>query len=126
MTIIRDITERKRMGEELQKVQKLESLELFAGGIAHDFGNLLATINGSFYLAKVHIKDEDKVSQLLARGEKAASKKTGNGLGLATAYSIVKKHDGFLAADSQVDVGTTFCLYLPFSRDKILQPVKTA
>ncbi len=53
------------------------------------------------------------------------TKKRGNGLGLATSYSIVKKHDGFIAADSQVGLGTTFSLYLPSSRNKILNEVET-
>jgi len=43
------------------------------------------------------------------------TKKTGNGLGLATSYSIIKKHNGFIAVDSQEGFGTTFTLYLPAS-----------
>jgi len=37
----------------------------------------------------------------------------GTGLGLSTAYSIVKSHNGFLDVESETDVGTTFRVYLP-------------
>ena len=41
------------------------------------------------------------------------TKQKGSGLGLAVAYSIVKKHGGHLAVESQLGKGTTFHLYLP-------------
>ena len=44
------------------------------------------------------------------------TKETGSGLGLASAFSIVKKHGGRLFADSVVGKGTTFYIYLPASR----------
>jgi PAS domain S-box-containing protein len=37
----------------------------------------------------------------------------GTGLGLAMAYGIVQQHQGAIHVDSQVDVGTTFTVYLP-------------
>ncbi len=40
------------------------------------------------------------------------SKQTGNGLGLAIAYSIIKKHEGQITVDSEVGKGTTFTIYL--------------
>jgi CheY-like chemotaxis protein len=41
------------------------------------------------------------------------TKKQGSGLGLATSFSIVKKHDGLITFESSPGVGTTFYVYLP-------------
>lgn len=45
-------------------------------------------------------------------------KEEGNGLGLATAYSIITKHNGYLGFDSEEGRGTTFYIYLPVSDGK--------
>ncbi len=47
------------------------------------------------------------------------TKTKGSGLGLATAYSIIKKHDGAIQVESTVGKGTTFNIYIPAS-EKIL------
>jgi len=78
-----DMTEALIAEEELHKVHVLQSLGLLAGGIAHDFNNFLTSIG-------INI-----------------------GLGLATSYSIVRKHDGFMTVESQPDRGTSFAVYLP-------------
>jgi PAS domain S-box-containing protein len=49
--VLRDITERKKMEEELLRAQKLESIGTLAGGIAHDFNNLMAIVYGHIDLA---------------------------------------------------------------------------
>ncbi len=43
------------------------------------------------------------------------TKPSGSGLGLATSYSIIKKHDGYIEVESVEDVGTSFFIYLPAS-----------
>ncbi len=42
-----------------------------------------------------------------------STKQKGSGLGLATAYSIIKNHSGHIQVESQIGVGTTFHIYLP-------------
>ncbi|MBI4378255.1 MAG: GAF domain-containing protein [Nitrospinae bacterium] len=43
------------------------------------------------------------------------TKQKGSGLGLATTYSIIKRHNGYIDVDSNPVIGTTFYIYLPAS-----------
>jgi len=250
--VVRDISEQKKMEEELLRAQKLESLGVLAGGIAHDFNNLLTSIMGNISLIKLYIDSPDELSQILEDAEKASlrardlthqlltfskggapikkatsvvelakdsarfalrgsnvrcdfsfpedlwtvnvdagqisqvinnmiinadqampeggiiniqfenvtltendllplnageyvkisikdqgigisgeylqkifdpyftTKHKGSGLGLATSYAIIKKHDGRITVDSKMGSGTTFHIYLPSSKEKVL------
>jgi len=67
-----DRTERKRIEEEQQKAQKLESIGILAGGIAHDFRNILMGIVGTLSLLRLHVEPEDIVLELLDQAENAS------------------------------------------------------
>jgi PAS domain S-box-containing protein len=49
------------------------------------------------------------------------TKQNGNGLGLASSYTIIKKHKGYIGVQSVLGVGTTFEIYLPALKKKFLE-----
>jgi len=76
--IFRDISERKRLEEEREKmqahlfdIQKMEAINTLTAGIAHDYNNLLTAVIGNLSLVKLSIKPEANVSNLLQEIEKA-------------------------------------------------------
>ncbi len=75
--IARDITKRKKMEEELLKVQKLESIGVLAGGIAHDFNNLLTAIVNNLFLIKNRTNSEEQVHERIEATEKAVTRAQG-------------------------------------------------
>jgi len=70
--ILEDITERRQLEEEHQKIEKLESIGTLAGGIAHDFNNLLTGIMGNIGLARRYAEPKSKAEERLLEAEKAS------------------------------------------------------
>lgn len=73
-TIERDITEQKKIEEELQKMQKLESIGVLAGGIAHDFRNVLTGVIGSLSLLKFYFHPQGNNLTLFTQAENASKR----------------------------------------------------
>jgi PAS domain S-box-containing protein len=72
--IVRDLTERKRLEEQLIHAQRVEALGELAGGIAHDFNNLLAVIQGSSEMALERPRGDDRHRRALERIRQAAER----------------------------------------------------
>jgi PAS domain S-box-containing protein len=80
-TTIQDITERKRAEEEREKLQtqliqaqKMDSIGRLAGGVAHDFNNMLGVIIGHAELALMKIGPDEPVRAGLKEIQKAAQR----------------------------------------------------
>ncbi len=58
--IIRDLTARRKLEEELFRARKLEAIGIFSGGIAHDFNNALTAIIGNINIAKMEADPDNK------------------------------------------------------------------
>lgn len=73
--LLQDITERKRLEEQLRQAQKLEAVGRLAGGVAHDFNNMLTAINGYSELLLKSLSDvsaRSRVEEIRKAGVRAA------------------------------------------------------
>ncbi len=55
---IRNVTERKRLEERLQRAEKMESIGILAGGVAHDLNNILGVIMGYSELLMLSLEND--------------------------------------------------------------------
>ena len=62
--IIKDMTERTRLMEQVSRAQKMESIGTLASGVAHDFNNILGIILPNAELIKMKIDSESMVAML--------------------------------------------------------------
>jgi PAS domain S-box-containing protein len=76
MTIV-DITDKRKLEDQLQQAQKMEAIGQLAGGIAHDFNNILSAIVGYASLLKMRTDEGSTLrsysEQVLLASERAAS-----------------------------------------------------
>lgn len=66
-----DLSDRKRIEEELFNAKKLESIGILAGGIAHDFNNLIFVILGNISMAQMKLDASSPALRHLEEAEKA-------------------------------------------------------
>jgi len=72
--VMRDVRKLREQAAEKNRLERLESLGLLAGGIGHDFNNLLAVILGDLSLLHVQLKDQKEKIDVLDHAGEAAHK----------------------------------------------------
>ncbi len=76
VVVFRDIAGILKMEAEALKAKKLESFGLLAGGLAHDFNNIIFGIQGNVNLALAAVDKEDKIFRYLSAADKATVRAT--------------------------------------------------
>jgi two-component system cell cycle sensor histidine kinase/response regulator CckA len=67
---VRDVTERKRLEAEVQRTQKMDTVGMLAGGVAHDFNNVLTGIQSAAALARLDLAADHAAQSDLAEIER--------------------------------------------------------
>ncbi len=72
--VARDITERRRLEASLHQAQKMEALGQLAGGVAHDFNNVLTGMLGCFELLGRQSGTSERAQRLIDQGLRAGER----------------------------------------------------
>lgn len=74
VTVCEDITERKKLEAQLLQAQKMESIGTLAGGVAHDFNNILSAIIGYGHVTLMKMAKDDPLRLNIERMNEAADR----------------------------------------------------
>ncbi|MGB9081646.1 MAG: response regulator [Desulfuromonadaceae bacterium] len=74
LNVLMDVTDQKRAEDELRQAQKMDVVGQLAGGVAHDFNNMLTAIIGSAEMMERHVKDNPAQAKLLKAIQEAAGR----------------------------------------------------
>jgi two-component system, cell cycle sensor histidine kinase and response regulator CckA len=74
LVVARDITQRKRLEDQLLRSQKMEAIGRLAGGVAHDFNNVLTAIMGYSELMLSEVEEDTPMREYVTEVRKAGSR----------------------------------------------------
>lgn len=115
---VTDVSERKRIEEELLKAKKLEATGILAGGIAHDFNNLLAVILGNISMVEIELENLARIEPESGARGSAALGAAANAVFLAA--DLVKRFITFSSGGAPCMVSTPVQQLLRDSSDRAL------
>ncbi len=123
IAIVEDNTERRKLEEQLRHSQKIEAIGELAGGVAHDFNNILCAIVGYAQLSLIKLPGDDasrgNIEQILRAAERATtltrsllsfSRRQVINPGPVDLNEIVKNQESFLARliREDIEIRTTY------------------
>ena len=76
LTVTHDVTERKELEQQLRQAQRMDAVGRLAGGVAHDFNNMLGVIRGYSELLRGRVRDEvarEQIEEIKKASDRAAS-----------------------------------------------------
>jgi two-component system, cell cycle sensor histidine kinase and response regulator CckA len=104
-----DITERKRLEDQLRQAHKMESIGTLASGIAHDFNNILNNVIGFVMQIKKHAGEPEKVLKYSQTIEKSATRGAELSSQLLSFARKAKREGGSVDAGQVVEEVFSIC-----------------